>query len=111
MLDFQASPLDSEKRTRTTQIRHGEALGELIARNQLPQCLTMTDLGGARPLFRVQRACLKIQHDRAPFLSQGNANCTTSQECDPRKIRPEGPCRKQKGSSENHVPEKMKWRE
>ena len=32
MLDFQISDLDSEKQTRTTQIRHGDGLGELIAR-------------------------------------------------------------------------------
>lgn len=32
MLDFQISELDAQKQTRTTQIRHGEALGELIAR-------------------------------------------------------------------------------
>ena len=32
MLDFQISDLDAEKQTRTTQIRHGDALGDLIAR-------------------------------------------------------------------------------
>jgi len=32
MLDFSKSDLDAEKRTRTTQIRHGDRLGELIAR-------------------------------------------------------------------------------
>ena len=29
-MDFQASPLDNEKQTRTTQIRHGDGLFELI---------------------------------------------------------------------------------
>ena len=32
MLDFHQSKLDSETQSRTTQIRHGDALGELIAR-------------------------------------------------------------------------------
>lgn len=32
MQDFQISDLDAEKQNRTTQIRHGERLGELIAR-------------------------------------------------------------------------------
>ncbi|MEE9330553.1 MAG: DUF1778 domain-containing protein [Parvularculaceae bacterium] len=32
MFDFQASNLDREKQTRTTQIRHGDRLGDLIAR-------------------------------------------------------------------------------
>lgn len=32
MLDFQISDLDAEKQTRTTQIRHGDGLGDLIAR-------------------------------------------------------------------------------
>jgi uncharacterized protein (DUF1778 family) len=31
MLDFELSEFDSKKQTRTTQIRHDEALGELIA--------------------------------------------------------------------------------
>lgn len=30
MLDFNASPLDDEKQSRTTQIRHGERLSALI---------------------------------------------------------------------------------
>ncbi|MEM6415505.1 MAG: DUF1778 domain-containing protein [Pseudomonadota bacterium] len=30
MLDFQISDLDAEKQTRTTQIRHGDGLGDLI---------------------------------------------------------------------------------
>ncbi len=30
MLDFQASPLDDEKQSRTTQIRHGDGLFALI---------------------------------------------------------------------------------
>ncbi len=30
MLDFQASPLDEEKQSRTTQIRHGDGLFDLI---------------------------------------------------------------------------------
>jgi uncharacterized protein (DUF1778 family) len=30
MLDFQASPLDDEKQSRTTQIRHGDGLFDLI---------------------------------------------------------------------------------
>ncbi|MFD0914785.1 DUF1778 domain-containing protein [Pseudahrensia aquimaris] len=30
MLDFNASPVDDEKQSRTTQIRHGEGLFELI---------------------------------------------------------------------------------
>lgn len=32
MLDFQISDLDDEKQTRTTQIRHGDGLGDLITR-------------------------------------------------------------------------------
>ena len=30
MLEFQASPLDDEKQSRTTQIRHGDSLFDLI---------------------------------------------------------------------------------
>lgn len=32
MLDFHPSKLDSETQSRTTQIHHGDALGDLIAR-------------------------------------------------------------------------------
>jgi uncharacterized protein (DUF1778 family) len=32
MLDFQTSQFDTEKQTRTTQVRHGDGLGDLIAR-------------------------------------------------------------------------------
>jgi len=32
MLDFKNSELDAEKQTRTTQIRHGDGLGDLISR-------------------------------------------------------------------------------
>ncbi len=32
MLDFQISDLDAEKQTRTTQIRHGDKLSDLITR-------------------------------------------------------------------------------
>ncbi len=32
MLDFQISDLDAEKQTRTTQIRHGDKLSDLISR-------------------------------------------------------------------------------
>ncbi|WP_339849571.1 DUF1778 domain-containing protein [uncultured Nisaea sp.] len=32
MLDFESSDSDSEKQTRTTQVRHGDNLGDLIAR-------------------------------------------------------------------------------
>ena len=32
MLDFQISDLDAEKQTRTTQVRHGDGLGDLITR-------------------------------------------------------------------------------
>lgn len=32
MLDFQTSQFDTEKQTRSTQVRHGDGLGELIAR-------------------------------------------------------------------------------
>ncbi|MCY3984519.1 MAG: DUF1778 domain-containing protein [Roseovarius sp.] len=35
MLDFYISELDNKKQTRTTQIRHSEDLGELIARAAL----------------------------------------------------------------------------
>lgn len=32
MLDFKISDLDAEKQTRTTQVRHGDGLGDLITR-------------------------------------------------------------------------------
>ncbi len=32
MLDFQVSDLDAEQQTRSTQIRHGDRLGDLITR-------------------------------------------------------------------------------
>ncbi len=32
MLNFQVSELDAEKQTRTTQVRHGDSLGDLISR-------------------------------------------------------------------------------
>lgn len=32
MLDFHSSELDDEKQTRTTQVRHGDGLGDLITR-------------------------------------------------------------------------------
>lgn len=32
MLDFESGDLDSEKQNRTTQIRHGDRLGDLITR-------------------------------------------------------------------------------
>jgi len=32
MLDFESSELEDEKQTRSTQIRHGDGLGELISR-------------------------------------------------------------------------------
>lgn len=35
MLDFESVDSDSEKQTRTTQIRHGDSLGDLIARAAL----------------------------------------------------------------------------
>ena len=32
MLDFQSSELEDEKQTRSTQVRHGDGLGDLITR-------------------------------------------------------------------------------
>ena len=66
MLDFESSDSDSEKQTRTTQVRHGDNLGDLIARAASALAVDKSEAGSRHTLTPEDAALFAAALDAPP---------------------------------------------